>query len=55
MAEKKGKSKKPIFVYVSEELHNRLVELAHEKEGGNLSSLVRDLLAKYVKAKNKTK
>ena len=39
MPDKKNKGKKPIFVYVSEELHKTLTELASEKEGGTLSSL----------------
>ena len=51
MPDKKNKGKKPIFVYVSEELHKTLTELASEKEGGTLSSLVREVLVEYVKRK----
>lgn len=53
MADKKSKGKKPIYVYVSEELHNTLVALASEKEGGTLSSLVREVLVEYVKKETK--
>ena len=53
MPDKKNKGKKPMFVYVSEELHKTLTELASEKEGGTLSSLVREVLVEYVKKKTK--
>ena len=53
MPDKKNKGKKPIFVYVSEELHKTLTELASEKEGGTSSSLVREVLVEYVKKKTK--
>lgn len=53
MPDKKKKDKKPIFVYVSEELHKTLTELVSEKEGGTLSSLVREVLVEYVKKKTK--
>ncbi len=53
MPDKKNKGKKTIFVYVSEELHKTLTELASEKEGGTLSSLVREVLVEYVKKKTK--